>query len=89
MQGIELARRMRSVRSRDRLAVIGVSGTEDPGLVAHFLKNGANDFLRGFAPERTRDNLDWMLTEFGRSDIPVLLAEVLDALIQLIERSAK
>ena len=46
MQGIELARRMRSVRSRDRLAVIGVSGTEDPGLVAHFLKNGANDFLR-------------------------------------------
>ncbi|TKS53855.1 diguanylate cyclase [Luteimonas yindakuii] len=46
MQGIELARRMRSVRTRDRLAVIGVSGNEDPGLVAHFLKNGANDFLR-------------------------------------------
>ncbi|MCD9045593.1 diguanylate cyclase [Luteimonas sp. MHLX1A] len=46
MQGIELARRMRSVRTRDRLAVIGVSGTGDPGLVAHFLKNGANDFLR-------------------------------------------
>lgn len=35
---------------------------------------GANDFLRGFAPERTRDNLDWMLDEFARTGIPVLLA---------------
>ena len=46
MQGIELTRRMRSIRSRDRLAVIGVSGHDEPALVAHFLKNGANDFLR-------------------------------------------
>ncbi|PAX08672.1 arylesterase [Sphingomonas lenta] len=38
------------------------------------LELGANDFLRGFAPERTRDNLDWMLEEFGRARIPVLLA---------------
>lgn len=38
------------------------------------LELGANDFLRGFAPERTRDNLDWMLDEFGRIGVPVLLA---------------
>ena len=46
MQGVELTRRMRGVRARDRVAVIGVSGREDAGLVARFLKNGANDFLR-------------------------------------------
>jgi len=46
MQGIELTRRLRALRARDRVAVIGVSGREDPGLVARFLKNGANDFLR-------------------------------------------
>lgn len=38
------------------------------------LELGANDFLRGFDPGRTRDNLDWMLTEFDRVGIPVLLA---------------
>jgi len=46
MQGIELTRRLRAVRARDRMAVIGVSGRDDPALVARFLKNGANDFLR-------------------------------------------
>jgi len=46
MQGIELTRRLRALRARDRMAVIGVSGRDDPGLVARFLKNGANDFLR-------------------------------------------
>ena len=46
MQGIELTRRLRALRPRDRVAVIGVSGRDDPGLVARFLKNGANDFLR-------------------------------------------
>ncbi len=46
MQGIELTRRLRAQRARDRMAVIGVSGRDDPGLVARFLKNGANDFLR-------------------------------------------
>ncbi|MBD9367767.1 diguanylate cyclase [Xanthomonas sp. XNM01] len=46
MQGIELTRRLRAMRARDRVAVIGISGRDDPGLVARFLKNGANDFLR-------------------------------------------
>lgn len=38
------------------------------------LELGANDMLRGFDPARTRDNLDWMLGEFERAGIPVLLA---------------
>jgi acyl-CoA thioesterase-1 len=35
---------------------------------------GANDLLRGIAPERMRDNLDAILTELKRCGIPVLLA---------------
>ncbi len=46
MQGVELTRRLRALRARDRVAVIGVSGSGDADLVARFLKNGANDFLR-------------------------------------------
>ena len=46
MQGVELTRRLRALRARDRVAVIGVSARNDPGLVARFLKSGANDFLR-------------------------------------------
>lgn len=37
---------------------------------------GANDVLRGIAPARSRDNLDAILREFGRCDIPVLLASM-------------
>jgi acyl-CoA thioesterase-1 len=35
---------------------------------------GANDLLRGIAPERTRTNLDAILSEFARCGIRVLLA---------------
>nr|WP_299911455.1 arylesterase [Sphingomonas bacterium] len=35
---------------------------------------GANDLLRGISPERTRANLDTILSEFGRRGIRVLLA---------------
>ena len=41
------------------------------------LELGANDVLRGVAPERMGDNLGWMLGEFARCDIPVLLAGTL------------
>ena len=34
---------------------------------------GANDLLRGIAPERMRDNLDAILTELQRCGIPALL----------------
>jgi acyl-CoA thioesterase-1 len=37
---------------------------------------GPNDLWRGLSPERTRANLDAILTEFGRCGIPVLLATV-------------
>nr|WP_240126284.1 diguanylate cyclase [Thermomonas alba] len=46
MDGIELTRRLRQLRARDRMAVIGVSGSTDPNLIPRFLKSGANDFLR-------------------------------------------
>jgi diguanylate cyclase (GGDEF)-like protein len=45
MNGLELVRRIRGTHARDRLAVIGISGSGCPGLVARFLKHGANDFL--------------------------------------------
>lgn len=41
------------------------------------LELGANDLLRSVDPARTRDNLDWMLHEFGRIGAPVLLAGML------------
>jgi acyl-CoA thioesterase-1 len=37
---------------------------------------GANDVLRGIAPERMRANLDAMLTEFDRCAIPVLVTTI-------------
>jgi diguanylate cyclase (GGDEF)-like protein len=46
MQGVELTRHVRALRSRDMVAVIGISGNSDPSLIPRFLKNGANDFLR-------------------------------------------
>lgn len=46
MQGVEFTRRLRMHRSRDKVAVIGLSGNTDPSLIPRFLKNGANDFLR-------------------------------------------
>lgn len=38
------------------------------------LELGANDAMQGMLPERMRDNLDWMLGEFSRCGISVLLA---------------
>lgn len=67
----------------------GVSGdtTEDglrrlPRLLGGFARRpdlaivelGANDFLRGVPPARTRNNLDAILREFSRCGIPTLLA---------------
>lgn len=45
MDGVEFTRRARANYSRDRIAVVGVSGAGRSSLVAQFLKNGANDFL--------------------------------------------
>ena len=46
MEGVELTRRLRALRARDKVAVIGISGNSDSSLIPRFLKNGANDFLR-------------------------------------------
>ena len=46
MDGVELTRRLRHLHTRDKVAVIGISGNADPSLIPRFLKNGANDFLR-------------------------------------------
>lgn len=45
MDGLELIRHLRGAHARDRMAIIGVSGSESAPLVAQFLKHGANDFL--------------------------------------------
>ena len=45
MDGLTLIRHLRAMHARDRLAIIGVSGSESAPLVAQFLKHGANDFL--------------------------------------------
>ncbi|TWR23648.1 response regulator, partial [Xanthomonas vasicola] len=46
MDGVEFTRRLRAIRSRDKVAVIGISGNSDSSLIPRFLKNGANDFRR-------------------------------------------
>ena len=38
---------------------------------------GGNDMLRGLSPETTRDNMDAILAELKKRDIPVLLTGML------------
>ena len=49
--------------------------TDEPDAV--IVELGANDFLRGLAPEQTYENLDAIVTRFKESGIPVLLAGML------------
>ncbi|MEW5729159.1 MAG: diguanylate cyclase [Pseudomonadota bacterium] len=63
MDGVELTRAVRAQRGSEDLAIVAVSGTGKPGLVARFLKNGANDFLhKPFSREeffcRVQQNID-------------------------------
>ncbi len=52
MDGFELAKKIRSKRGRDELAIIGISGSGSQSLSAKFIKHGANDFLtKPFLPE--------------------------------------
>ena len=52
MDGIELTNEIRKKTSRDKLAVIGISGASSGIHSARFIKNGADDFLRKpFCPE--------------------------------------
>jgi acyl-CoA thioesterase-1 len=55
-----------------RLAALLASLTRKPDLA--IVELGANDFLRGVPPQRTRANLDAILEELGRCGIAALLA---------------
>ena len=57
---------------RTRLARVLSGLRQRPDLA--ILELGANDFLQGLDPARTRQNLDAMLVSFADSGIPVLLA---------------
>jgi diguanylate cyclase (GGDEF)-like protein len=46
MDGIAMVQEMRKLRSADDLAIVAMSDSADAGVLARFLKNGANDFLR-------------------------------------------
>ena len=52
MDGIELTNEIRKTFSRDKMAIMGISGDANPMLSARFIKNGADDFLhKPFCPE--------------------------------------
>lgn len=61
-----------SAGGRARLPRVLAGLTARPDLA--IVELGANDLLRGIAPERMRDNLDWILGELTRCGIPALLA---------------
>lgn len=63
MDGIELIYNVRKERSRDEIAIIGISSTNDNIVSVKFLKSGANDFIaRPFSHEefncRINQNID-------------------------------
>jgi acyl-CoA thioesterase-1 len=60
-------------RSRVRWTLDGLKGKPDLAIVAL----GANDMLRGMRPEQTREDLDVILAEFKKRDIPVIVAGML------------
>ncbi len=57
------------------LARVGWALADDPDAVIVVL--GANDGLRGIEPSNTMENLDALLAELERADLPVLLAGML------------
>lgn len=59
---------------RQRLAFTLDSQPAKPDLV--LLELGGNDLLRGLSPDQTRGNLDAMLAELKKRDIPVVLMGV-------------
>jgi diguanylate cyclase (GGDEF)-like protein len=46
MDGLTMVSEMRRLRSHDELAIIAVSDSQKPGLLADFLRGGASDYLR-------------------------------------------
>jgi len=62
-------------RARVRWTLDGLKVKPDLAIVAL----GANDMLRGYPPAQTREDLDFILAEFKKRDIPVLVAGMLAA----------
>lgn len=62
---------------RARLSFVLDNAAKKPALV--LLGLGGNDMLRGIEPSETRANLDAMLAELRRRDIPVLLTGLIAA----------
>jgi len=62
---------------RQRLTYVLDNAKAKPALVV--LGLGGNDMLRGIGPDQTRANLDAMLTELKKRDIPVLLTGMVAA----------
>ena len=60
-------------RARVRWTLDGLKRKPDLAIVAL----GANDMLRGIRPEQTREDLDFILAEFKKRDIPVVVAGML------------
>jgi acyl-CoA thioesterase-1 len=60
-------------RARVRWTLDGLKRKPDLAIVAL----GANDMLRGMRPEQTREDLDFILAEFKKRDIPVIVAGML------------
>ena len=60
-------------RSRVKWTLDGLKVKPDLAIVAL----GANDMLRGYSPTQTREDLDFILNEFKKRDIPVLVAGML------------
>jgi acyl-CoA thioesterase-1 len=60
-------------RARIKWTLDGLKVKPDLAIVAL----GANDMLRGYSPQQTREDLDFILAEFKKRDIPVLIAGML------------
>lgn len=45
MDGITLTNQIRKTWGKEKLVIIGISGSKDSSLTARFIKNGANDYL--------------------------------------------
>jgi diguanylate cyclase (GGDEF)-like protein len=46
MSGLELIKKVRRKFSKEHLAIIGMTSDTSPGMSAHFIKSGANDFIK-------------------------------------------
>lgn len=54
MNGVELIHKIRRKFSKEELAIIGISGTDNSDITAYYLKSGANDFIyKPFSYEET------------------------------------